>query len=79
MSGDDCARCCEHIVDCRCNMDENKEPHPWDEFLKWRFKAMIWVKNEFGYSNKKIAEVFSMDEMQVYLILDSHDHPLHKE
>lgn len=56
-----------------------EEPHPWGEFLKWRRKAMIWSKEKFKYSNAQIARNFSMDEMQVYLILESYNHPLHEE
>ncbi len=52
-------------------MKENNKPHPWGEFLKWRYRAMLWVKDEFGYTNEQLARQFSMDPMQVYLILEN--------
>ena len=53
--------------------------HPWGEFLKWRYRALKWCKEEFEDSDKELASKFSMDEMQVTLILMSTDHPLYKE
>lgn len=46
-------------------------PHPWGEFLKARYYAMLWMRDEMGYDNERIAYNLSMDEMQVYLILSS--------
>jgi hypothetical protein len=45
--------------------------HPWGNFLTARFYAILWLKDEFGHSDKQIAEILSMDEMQVYLIRGS--------
>lgn len=47
--------------------------HPWGNFLQARAKALQWVRDEFKYSNAELAKKFSMDEMQVYLILAHQD------
>lgn len=48
-------------------MDE-KKLHPWEEFLKARMNAILWMKEEMGRDDKLIANQLSMDERQVYLI-----------
>ena len=63
----------------RVTMDsENKEPHPWGEFLKWRYRALLWSREKYGYSNEQLAHQFSMDERQVMLIMNM-DHILRKD
>jgi hypothetical protein len=47
---------------------EKKTSHPWDDFLDARVKAILWMKNEQGADDRKIALILSMDEQQVYLI-----------
>lgn len=49
-------------------MDEQKEPHPWGEFLKTRIKCILWMKNEMKRDDEMIAYHLSMDEHQVRLI-----------
>lgn len=64
MSGE-CEKCGEHAVECGCG------PHPWADFLNARYNAILWMKEEMGYNDKKIAEMLSMDERQVFLIRTS--------
>lgn len=45
------------------------EPHPWGEFLEARLKAISWMKDERGYSDKEIKEFLSLDEHQLRLII----------
>lgn len=52
-------------------MVDEEGSHAWGDYLKSRYKAMLWVKETFGYSDEEIAKVFSMDETQVGLILRS--------
>ncbi len=49
--------------------DETK--HPWDEFLKARYKAILWMRDNRKYTNKEISEALSMDERQVYSIINA--------
>lgn len=44
------------------------KPHPWGDFLKARYYAIHWMRDEQGYSDALIAHKLSMDEQQVYLI-----------
>jgi hypothetical protein len=39
-----------------------------DEFLKARYKAIMWMTEECGSTDSEIALALSMDEQQVYLI-----------
>ena len=57
-------------------MSEEEQPHPWGHFLNARYKAILWMREERKYSDKKIAESLSMDEMQVYLIRNSTHMPI---
>jgi hypothetical protein len=50
--------------------------HPWAEFLNARFFAILWMKEKFGYDDKRIASDLSMDEMQVHLIRTNRLMPL---
>ena len=43
-------------------------PHPWGDFLKARYYAIHWMRDEMGYSDAIIADRLSMDTKQVYLI-----------
>lgn len=52
------------------------EPHPWGVFINARWRAMLWMREELGYSDAVIADAMCMDEMQVYLILASTDMPI---
>jgi len=36
-------------------------------------KALAWSRDEFGYSDAQLAQNFSMDPVQVKLILMTHD------
>ncbi len=47
---------------------DKKEIHPWEEFLKARYKAMLWMRDEQCYSAGRIAYMLSMDEHQVISI-----------
>ena len=47
---------------------ENENSHPWGNFLDARVQAILWMKNEQGCDDRKIALTLSMDEQQVYLI-----------
>ncbi len=42
--------------------------HIWNEFLEARAKAIVWMNKHHGDSDRKIANVLSMDEEQVRLI-----------
>ena len=48
-----------------------KITHPWAVFLNARYDAILWMKEEMGYDDKRIAFNLSMDEKQVYLIRTS--------
>lgn len=50
------------------SVEQSKDPHPWEEYLKARKKAIVWASNEMGHCDAQIAMEFSMDEEQVYLI-----------
>lgn len=54
----------------------NKSPHPWGVFLNARWKAILWMREEMGYDDQKIAIKLSMDEKQVYLIRTSAHMPI---
>lgn len=45
-----------------------KDTHPWGNFLHARRLAMQWLREE-GESDERIAEILSMDKMQVTLIM----------
>jgi hypothetical protein len=47
---------------------EEKEVHPWLEFLVARKKTLIWMTEKMNYSNEQIAYSLSIDEKQVYSI-----------
>jgi hypothetical protein len=50
-------------------MDNNPlNPHPWEEFLNARKRAINWMHEQQKYSDKEIVFCLSMDEKQVYLI-----------
>lgn len=55
--------------------DKNKS-HPWSCFLNARYNAILWMKEEMKYDDKKIAIHLSMDERQVYLIRNSNYLPI---
>lgn len=57
-------------------MTNNEKVHPWSRFLNARYDAIIWMKEEFGYTDKTIAIKLSMDEQQVYLIRTSEHMPI---
>lgn len=50
--------------------------HPWHDFLNARYHAIIWLHEEMGYSDERIARDLSMDTMQVWLIRTSDQMPL---
>ena len=43
--------------------------HPWGKFLNARAEALKWSRDEMGYNITQLTRQFSMDEMQVKLIL----------
>lgn len=55
---------------------EKCELHPWGAFLNARWRAILWLRDEFDYDDKTIAKKLSMDEMQVYLIRMSEHMPI---
>ncbi len=65
------------LKDCLAKkMDEEKEPHPWGEFLKARVKCILWMKNEMKRDDQTIACDLSMDTEQVRLIREfAEKHP----
>lgn len=46
-----------------------KKIHPWGSFLKSRYYAMLWMRDEMGYDNDRISHNMCMDSTQVSLIL----------
>lgn len=48
--------------------------HPWAVFLDARYKVILWMRDEKGYSDYKIAESLSMTENQVYAIRKAMEH-----
>lgn len=48
--------------------DNEKENHPWKEFLEARKNVILWMSDELGKDDKEIAVTLSMTETQVYLI-----------
>lgn len=53
--------------------------HPWLNFLNARAESLYWSRNRMKYSDEKLAYVYSMDPMQVKLILMSYEEYLEKE
>lgn len=53
----------------------DNEPHPWGEFLRVRKIALKWARDEMNYSNDEIAAAFSMDALQVEMILSAKEYP----
>lgn len=49
------------------------KPHPWGEFLDARLKAIYWMKEERGYSDKEICKYLSLDEEQLNSIIKACD------
>lgn len=45
-----------------------KGDHPWQNFLHARKLAIEWLIQEYGEDYAKIANMLSMDEVQVQLI-----------
>lgn len=43
--------------------------HPLHRFLKARAETIMWMKEKCARSDSEIAELLSMDEKQVYLIV----------
>lgn len=54
----------------------NDNAHPWANFLNARYFVILWMREEMGYDDKRIAKSLSMDEMQVYLIRHSKHMPI---
>lgn len=42
--------------------------HPWEDFLKVRARAILWLAQNEKYSDKEIARILSMDVGQVLQI-----------
>ena len=63
-----CFVCKNERVACVCMEIDESRPHPWEEFLKARGKAILWMKKEFNRTDKQIAYNLTIDEEQVYLI-----------
>lgn len=47
---------------------DSKKSHPWGDFLNARYEAILWMKDEFDYSDEIIAQILSMDATHVLLI-----------
>lgn len=53
------------------DIDEHK-PHPWERFINARWRVILWLQEEMGYDDERIAKKLSMDEKQVNLIRNTY-------
>lgn len=48
--------------------------HPWEKFLNARIDVILWMKNIMKYDDKQIAEMISIDEIQLSSFLRHIEH-----
>jgi hypothetical protein len=49
-----------------------KKLHPWEGFLTARWECIKWFKDIENKSNREIAHLLSVDEVQVEAIIEAH-------
>jgi len=47
--------------------------HPWGNFLNARLDAMLYMRDERGYSEAEITQALTVDERQIRSILSFND------